>query len=275
MAVVNKIIPFSCVDGPGNRMVIFFQGCNFSCTYCHNPETINKCNNCGECVKGCPSGALKMASGKVSYDKEECIDCDRCIKVCKNLSSPKTKDYSVIELLEEIKKCRPFISGITVSGGECTLNKEFLVELFKKVKDLGLTLFVDTNGNIDLEKNKDLVDITDKFMLDIKSIDEEENITLTGASNKLPIKNLKYLLYLNKIFEVRTVVCNNLDSFKTIDETSKIIKDRCRYKIIKYREFGVREEGIKLHGEESPSLEFMEKLKDKAISNGCLDTIIT
>ena len=43
MALVNKIIPFSCIDGPGNRTAIFFQGCNLKCTYCHNPETINKC----------------------------------------------------------------------------------------------------------------------------------------------------------------------------------------------------------------------------------------
>ncbi|PWX63734.1 glycine radical enzyme activase, partial [Clostridium perfringens] len=53
MALINKIIPFSCVDGPGNRMVIFFQGCNFKCLYCHNPETINKCISCGKCVENC------------------------------------------------------------------------------------------------------------------------------------------------------------------------------------------------------------------------------
>ena len=38
--IINKIIPFSNVDGPGNRLSIFFQGCNFDCLYCHNPETI-------------------------------------------------------------------------------------------------------------------------------------------------------------------------------------------------------------------------------------------
>ncbi|MGL5951492.1 MAG: 4Fe-4S cluster-binding domain-containing protein, partial [Cetobacterium sp.] len=38
-AKINKIIKFSNVDGPGNRMAIFFQGCNFNCEYCHNPET--------------------------------------------------------------------------------------------------------------------------------------------------------------------------------------------------------------------------------------------
>jgi len=38
---INKILNFSSVDGPGNRLVVFFQGCNFNCNYCHNPETID------------------------------------------------------------------------------------------------------------------------------------------------------------------------------------------------------------------------------------------
>ncbi|WP_350342708.1 radical SAM protein [Proteinivorax tanatarense] len=37
---INKIVDFSYVDGPGNRLVLFLQGCNFNCQYCHNPETI-------------------------------------------------------------------------------------------------------------------------------------------------------------------------------------------------------------------------------------------
>ncbi len=38
-APVRKIIPFSAVDGVGNRTAIFLQGCNLDCKYCHNPET--------------------------------------------------------------------------------------------------------------------------------------------------------------------------------------------------------------------------------------------
>ena len=44
---VNKIIPFSVVDGPGSRFAVFFQSCGFSCAYCHNPETMRMCTGCG------------------------------------------------------------------------------------------------------------------------------------------------------------------------------------------------------------------------------------
>ena len=36
-APVNKILPYSVVDGPGNRTAVFLQGCNINCRYCHNP----------------------------------------------------------------------------------------------------------------------------------------------------------------------------------------------------------------------------------------------
>ncbi|MFR1316112.1 MAG: YjjW family glycine radical enzyme activase [Clostridium perfringens] len=273
MALINKIIPFSCVDGPGNRMVIFFQGCNFQCLYCHNPETINKCISCGKCVENCEVGALSISEGKVIWDEEECISCDKCIKLCENMSSSKTKEYSVEELVKKIEKDSFFIRGITVSGGECTLNSEFLINLFREVKKLGLTCFVDTNGNTKLDD--ELINLTDKFMLDVKSIDEKENIWLTKSSNKLVLENLKRILELDKMYEVRTVIAKGLNSEKTVDEVSKIIGDKCRYKLIKYRPFGVREEGIKVHGTISPEDSYMNKLKEKSIANGCIDTIIT
>ena len=259
MALVNKIIPFSCIDGPGNRTAIFFQGCNLKCTYCHNPETINTCINCGKCIITCPTKALEVDNKKVIWNKEKCVNCDGCIKICPHLSSPKTKDYSVDELFYEIKKISPFIQGITVSGGECTLNADFLVELFKRVKEeLHLTCFVDTNGIIDFTTQEELVNITDQFMLDIKSIDIEEHTKVTGLSNETVLKNLHYLLDKNKLYEVRTVVAPNLKNEETIKAVAKIIGNKCKYKLNAYRKYGVRQEGLDFHGETSPSEEEMQ-----------------
>ncbi|OGP10309.1 MAG: hypothetical protein A3G39_04455 [Deltaproteobacteria bacterium RIFCSPLOWO2_12_FULL_43_16] len=36
---IHSVIPFSKINGPGNRMVIFFQGCNKRCPGCFNPNT--------------------------------------------------------------------------------------------------------------------------------------------------------------------------------------------------------------------------------------------
>ena len=197
-AVVNKIIHFSNVDGPGNRLAIFFQGCNINCLYCHNHETIKKCNHCLECVPVCPTGAIKALNGQVVFDEKLCIECDQCIKTCKYSSSPRTKEYSVDELFEYIDGFKEFIRGVTVSGGEPNLHADFITELFKKIKPLGLTCFVDTNGFFDKDQIAELIEETDKFMVDIKAINQIE--TLCGTKMKHNIDNLKCLLEKDKVY---------------------------------------------------------------------------
>lgn len=50
VVAVSKFLTWSVVDGPGNRFVLFLQGCNFRCVTCHNPHTIGVCSDCGSCV---------------------------------------------------------------------------------------------------------------------------------------------------------------------------------------------------------------------------------
>lgn len=244
---LNKIIKFSNVDGPGNRMAIFFQNCNFNCKYCHNPETISLCIGCGKCVEVCPNKALEKVGNEIKWIEKNCVQCDRCTKICNYNSSPKVKNITVDELLNEVRKVKSFIKGITVSGGESTLNYIFLTELFKRIKEEfpKLTCFVDTNGSLNLsdEKYKDFVNITDSFMLDVKAWDEKEHLDLVGVDNENVIKNLKYLLLIKKLYEVRTVIVDKyLNNELTVKEVSKIISNTdIRYKIIKYRSIGVRE----------------------------------
>ena len=75
MAIVNKIIHSSVVDGPGNRAAVFLQKCNFKCSYCHNPETIGQCVQCGACVEKCPAKALSLKDGKIVWDEDKCCEC--------------------------------------------------------------------------------------------------------------------------------------------------------------------------------------------------------
>jgi len=88
-ALVSRVLPFSCVDGPGNRLVLFLQGCNFSCPGCHNPHTIGLCDDCGDCLAVCPSGALTMSEGKVHWQEALCTDCDACLRPARAAPIPK------------------------------------------------------------------------------------------------------------------------------------------------------------------------------------------
>jgi pyruvate formate lyase activating enzyme len=268
-AVVNKIIPFSNVDGPGNRLAIFFQGCNINCLYCHNKETIKKCSHCLECVPGCPTGAIKAVNGQEVFNEKLCTECDQCIRTCKYSSSPRTKEYSVDELYEYINGFKAFIRGITVSGGEPTLYADFITALFKRVKPLGLTCFVDTNGFFDKEQIAALIEETDQFMVDIKAIDQIE--ALCGTKMKHNVDNLKYLLKKNKVYEVRTVITMDyMDVENTLQTVASIIKDypEVIFKLIRVHTTGLRDEQKEKLKDSIPSEEYVRQLAEQVKALG-------
>lgn len=249
MLLVNKLIPMSVVDGPGNRFAIFLQGCNFNCKYCHNPETIHRCIHCGDCVAGCPADALDLIEGKVVWDPVKCVDCDKCIATCTHGASPKVRAMSAAELMAEIEKAVPFIEGISVSGGEATLQAKELIPLFEMAKEKGLTALIDSNGGVDFSKGdlKSLLDISDGVMLDVKAWEKEDHLRITGRDNEPVKKNLAYLAEAGKIEELRFVLLDTLDNEHSLREAAKVLGESIhstRVKLISYRHFGVRKEYI-------------------------------
>lgn len=274
-ALVNRILPFSSVDGPGNRTVIFLQGCNFNCLYCHNPETINRCTDCGLCISSCPADALSNMGGRVTWDSMKCTSCDACLEACQAKSSPKAVFMNTKEIMEAVLKVRPFISGITVSGGECTLQREFLEELIEAAHKSKLTVYLDTNGSVDFSKEDKHTSTMDMVMLDIKSFDEQEHKMLTGMSNEIVIKNAEYLAKLNKLYEIRTVIVPELlDNLRNVQEISSLIcrlNPNIRYKLIKFRPIGVLKD---MKSIPTPSDEQMEQLKKIAEEKGCRNVIV-
>lgn len=280
IAPVNHIVDMSFIDGPGNRTVIFFQGCNFCCQYCHNPETIHICNHCGQCVSGCVHGALSQIEGKVFWNDELCVDCGACYKKCPYWASPRVHWMSVEEVMERIRKNRPFIRGITVSGGECSLHRDFLLALFRQAKSEDLGTLMDSNGGIPLAQDQELLELTDGIMLDIKAYDKDFHRRLTGRENRQVLQNAIDLVQMGKLIEIRTVVFKEEEeSYRTIVECGNLLapylKNQRRdvqYRLIKFRPIGVRGEASSW---ETPSQSEMEYLREKVLEQGFSRVIIS
>ena len=171
---IHSIETFGTVDGPGIRFVIFMQGCTLKCKYCHNRDTWN-------------------VHGGKTVSKEE--------------------------LIKEITKYKSYIDtsggGITVSGGEPLLQTEFITELFKDLKSLGFHTALDTSGALPLsEPIKELLKYTDLVLLDIKHINPEKCVDLTGYTNKNTLEFAKYLSNINLPVWIRQVIIPTLTDDK-------------------------------------------------------------
>lgn len=277
-AIVNRIIHSSVVDGPGNRAAIFLQGCNYSCHYCHNPETIRQCVHCGVCVGVCPVGALTQIDGRVVWDEEKCCQCDRCLKACPHLASAKVRQYDAAEVMDLLRDDLPFIRGITVSGGECSLQRDFLLELFTLAKAKNLSTLMDSNGSYDYTADAELMSVCDGVMLDVKAWDDAAHRKLTSAGSKAVLENAVKLAQAGKLEEIRTVVIPDaLDNAQTVDEITHLLhpflsRRSIRYKLIAYRSFGVREPYRSQF--RSPTHDELQALQRLAQNNGFTDVVL-
>ena len=116
---------------------------------------------------------------------------------------------SLDDIFEKILRYKNYIKsgGVTCTGGEPLLQYEFLIELFKKLKDKNIHTCIDTSGMVALtDKMKELIYLTDLFLLDIKHINSEKCKNLVGVSNKKELDFAKYLSDLGKPMWIRQVL---------------------------------------------------------------------
>ncbi|HBX80093.1 MAG: YjjW family glycine radical enzyme activase [Propionibacteriaceae bacterium] len=252
--LVTGTIEFSAVDGPGNRFVTFLQGCNLDCLACHNPYTINVCNDCGICVEGCPSGALSLVGTRVAWDPTVCLGSDACLTVCPYDATPKARTMTPAQLVDLVRPAAPFLSGITVSGGEATQQAAFVRAFFEVLRDdpatAGLTRFVDTNGDAP-QATWDLLDpVMDAAMVDLKALDADLHRRLTGHGNALILDSIRTLAARGRLYEVRLLLASGVnDSDDLLARTGAFlaaVDPTMRVKVIGYRPHGVRPSPIPL-----------------------------
>ena len=219
----------------------------------------------------CPVFALSFTGGGIKWDQRLCQECDNCIKTCGHSSSPRIQLMTAADVITEISAYFPFIAGITLSGGECTLWPEFMTELFEEIKRNTKTTFADSNGFIDFSAMPELLQVMDMAMIDLKAADSGEHKMLTGRDNAPLVDNISYLASVGKLFEIRTVIVPDLlDNHRTVELGSRLIAGYpVRYKLIRYRPLGVRTEIYDM-----PSEDLMNRLAGLASRKGVKDIII-
>lgn len=207
--LVANIQKYAIHDGKGIRTTVFFKGCPLACRWCHNPETQGygrelifyeeRCTGCGECVEECGNGAVTAADGKVYTDRELCRGCGECVDGCmRNARQLCGRGYSVGELAEELLKDRAFYEtsggGVTLSGGEPLVqDMDYLERLMGTLCGRGISVNVDTCGAVAFERLERVMPYTDRFLFDLKLLDEDKHREYTGRDNGLILENLKLL----------------------------------------------------------------------------------
>jgi pyruvate formate lyase activating enzyme len=100
-------------------------------------------------------------------------------------------------VIDEIKKDAAYYAssggGVTFSGGEPTLQFDFLSELLTECGGIGFHRALETNGFVAAEKLNLLCGLTDLFLFDYKISDEAGHKIQTGVSNKPVIESLALL----------------------------------------------------------------------------------
>jgi choline trimethylamine-lyase activating enzyme len=207
--LVYNIQRFSLYDGPGIRTVVFFQGCNLRCLWCHNPESISmnrqlmyhpeKCIGCGVCVEICSQHAHSMDSaGAHTLDRNLCMlkfDCvDSCYAEALTVVGKEVDtEYVMQAILTDLPYYVKSGGGVTFSGGESMLQIDFLEGILTKCRENGIHTAVDTAGNVPWSAFVKIADVTDLFLFDVKAADNETHKKLTNAPNRRILSNLKRL----------------------------------------------------------------------------------
>ena len=237
--IVHSLESFGSVDGPGVRFVVFMQGCNMRCKYCHNPETWKK-------------------------DGESNIyTADELFKQAWKYRTYWGKDMKS--------------GGVTVSGGEPLLQIEFVTEFLKLLKSKGIHTAIDTSGqpytddSDFLQKFDDLLKYTDLVLLDLKHFSPDEHKSLTGFDNENIFKMAKHLSDKKIPMWIRHVLVpgitdseEHLKSLKAFIDTLESVE---KVEVLAYHTLGLfkwEKLGIKypFEGVRTPTAEELKKAKE-------------
>lgn len=249
--MVVRIERYAVYDGPGIRTVVFLKGCPLRCKWCSSPETQQK-------------------------EEELCYD-----RSCPSKNRELIGEYmSVEEVFAEIKEDITFYNqsggGVTLSGGEVLLQPKFTTDILEKCKEEYIHTAIETSGYGSWGNFKQVLEFTDLVLFDIKHLDSNKHLEVTGVENTWIIDNLRRATQLNKEIIIRIPVIPGVnDSKENISQTAQLAQELGikEVHLLAYHSLG-REKYARLDREylledlESPSDEKMNYLKKLVESKG-------
>jgi pyruvate formate lyase activating enzyme len=193
--------------------------------------TGKKCTNCGICAAACPNGACFFVEGKRCFKREQCLACGNCVNACVNGALRiYGEEMTIDRVISELKKDAAYYAssggGVTFSGGEPTLQFDFLIGLLTECGRFGFHRALETNGYVSAEKLNLLCEQIDLFLFDWKISSEAGYKKHTGVSNKPVIESLSLLREKNAAVILRCPIVPGInDTDKHFSEIKKIQMD--------------------------------------------------
>jgi pyruvate formate lyase activating enzyme len=189
--MVFKINRYALHDGPGIRTTVFLKGCPLSCWWCHNPEGI-------------------LPQAQVMGDE------------------PVGLRMSVKQVLAEIEKDVVFYDqssgGVTFSGGEPASQPQFLEELLRACRKMGIHTALDTSGHAPAGVFLGVAGLADLVLFDLKIMDRQAHRRYTGVDNQLILGNFWALCRAKKCLTVRFPLVPELtDTPENIDALAAFV----------------------------------------------------
>jgi len=250
-ATILDIQRMSTEDGPGLRTTVFFKGCSLRCAWCHNPESIAftpvvqwqkvRCIACHTCETVCPTHAIKFTDLGVIIDQKLCNQCGLCVKDCPSGAlMMKGRSYTVDALFKELVKDKVYFGregGVTLSGGEVLMQGEFAIKLLEKLKKHGIGTALDTAGLVPYPILHEALKYTDILLYDLKIDNSEAHKRFTGAGNELILSNLLAAVKDGgpwKLWIRTPIIPGATDSEENIRAIAKFINDKLPGRVEKW-----------------------------------------